>query len=56
MGSLLSMMLTEQTLSKLTKLIYTCQGKKLFSLNQFLKKFHWKILRGQFIAANPNIP
>jgi hypothetical protein len=43
MGSLLSMVLAKQNLFKLTKLIYTCQGKKLLSRNQFPRKLHPKI-------------
>ena len=46
MGSLLSMVLAEQNSLKLTKSICTCQGKKLFPLNQFSRKFHLKIFQG----------
>lgn len=46
MGSLLSMIWAEWNSFKLTKSIYTCQGKK-FPRNQLPKKFHLKISGGR---------
>jgi hypothetical protein len=43
MGSLLSMVIDEQNLLKLTKSTYTCQGKILLRTYQFSEKFLLKI-------------